>query len=107
MLVQEDRPDNQIERALAGEEAMIQDKLRALQQSRGHMDVSHDVLADHRIKHYAYQKLEVMKTVLTYPKAVICIQYLLVSVPVRPDLYLHIQSFPPMSQHISCHQFVP
>ena len=77
MLVQ-DTHDNQQDRALAGEEAMIHDKLRALQQSKGHMDVSHDVLADHRIKHYAYQKLEAMKTVLTYQMAVICTQYLLV-----------------------------
>ena len=50
---------NQQEAALAGENALIHDKLRELQQHKGHMDVAHDVLADHLIKHYAYQILAI------------------------------------------------
>lgn len=43
--------------ALAGTEAVLHDKLKALQQHKSHLDVASLVLADHRIRHFAYQSL--------------------------------------------------
>ena len=43
--------------AFAGEHAVLQEKLRALQENKHHLDVAMEVLGDARLKHYAYQSL--------------------------------------------------